>query len=307
MANLRDIKRRIKSVQNTSKITRTMELIATAKSQACMNRIKRALPYFHALSGIAGQARQAGGGDREGDVLHPLLEQREVNKVALLVVVSNRGLCGGYNGNTLRLARDHRASLIAEGKEVHLIPSGKKGLNWLKFQRIPHERPGYTQFDDRPPFAEVEKVADRLIGMFLSGEVDRVDVIYTHYYSAGRQAPVVETVLPIAPGGEEEEEGAPEAQAGPPPEAQVLPVFTIEPDPQAILDALFPLQAKLHLFRVYLEAATSEQIARRVAMKNASENATEVGRSLRMEYNRARQSQITNEILEVLGGAEALK
>ncbi len=301
MANLRDIKRRIKSVKNTSKITRTMELIATAKSQACMNRIKRALPYFHALAEIAGQARKAGD-DREGGALHPLLEQRPVNKVALLVVVSNRGLCGGYNGNTLRLARDHRARLIAEGKEVHLIPSGKKGLNWLKFQRIPHERPGYTQFDDRPPFAEVEKVADRLIGMFLSGEVDRVDVIYTHYYSAGRQAPVVETMLPIAPGGGEEEAEAEAKSAG-----QARPVFTIEPDPQAILDALFPLQAKLHLFRVYLEAATSEQIARRVAMKNASENATEVGRSLRMEYNRARQSQITNEILEVLGGAEALK
>ncbi len=299
MANLRDIKRRIGSVKNTSKITRTMELIATAKSQACMNRIRKALPYFHALAEIATQAREAGGGD-EGGALHPLLEQREVKKVAILVVVSNRGLCGGYNGNTLRLARDHRKALLDEGKEVVLIPSGKKGLSWLKFQQVPFEGPGYTQFDDKPPFPEVEKVANRLIGMFMDGEVDRVDVVYTHYYSAGRQAPVVETMLPISPGELAEQAAADQATAQ-------RPVFTIEPDPQSILDALFPLQARLHLFRVYLEAATSEQIARRIAMKNATENASEVGRMLKMDYNRARQSQITNEILEVLGGAEALK
>lgn len=302
MANLRDIKRRITSVKNTSKITRTMELIATAKSQACMNRIRKALPYFHALAEIAGQARKAGG-DREGGALHALLEEREVKKVAILVVVSNRGLCGGYNGNCLRMARNHRKALIEEGKEVVLYPSGKKAMSWLRFQKVPYEGEGYTQFADKPGYAEVEKVADTLIGMFLDGEVDRVDVIYTHYYSAGRQAPVVETMLPISLGDEDEAAAQDEAADA----AAVQPVFTIEPDPQAILDALFPLQAKLHLFRVYLEAATSEQIARRIAMKNATENASEVGQQLKMQYNRARQSQITNEILEVLGGAEALK
>lgn len=303
MANTRDIKRRIKSVGNTTKITRTMELIATAKSQVCISRIKNALPYFHALEEISSQALK-GGGD---DGAHELLEKREVKKVAILVVVSNRGLCGGYNGNTMRLMRDHRRALLAEGKEVLVVPSGKKGINWLKFQKIPFEAPGYTQFADRPAYEEVEQVANHLIGLFLKKEVDRVDVVYTHYFSAGRQAPQVETVLPISPkhpdtGAEDTRFDDQEAVK----QADTVN-WLIEPDPASILDAIFPMQARLHLFRVYLEAAASEQIARRIAMKNATENATEVGRELKMAYNRARQSQITNEILEVLGGAEALK
>ena len=307
MANLRDIKRRISSVRNTTKITRTMELIATAKSQVAMGRIRKALPYFHALAEIASQARRAGGSE---ELLHPLLEVREVKRVAVLVVVANRGLCGGYNTNAMRVARDHRQALLDAGKEVRLFVSGKKGVNWARFQKIPVEQ-SYTQFDDKPGFGEVEQVADTLIGMFLRGEVDRVDVVYTHYFSAGRQAPVSETMLPITP-SEHAEEGTHEAvslkkersEADARAASEVN--FIIEPDPTTILDALFPLQAKLHLFRVYLEAATSEQIARRVAMKNATENATEVGRALKMAYNRARQTQITNQILEVLGGAEAL-
>lgn len=294
MGNLRDIKRRMKSVKNTTKITRTMELIATAKSQQCVNRIKKALPYFRALAEIAGQARQAGG---DGDDAHPLLAEREIQNVAVLVVVANRGLCGGYNGNTLRMARDLRKQLLDQGKGVTLLASGKKALSWLKFAKIPYKGEGYTQFEDKPAFVDVEMVADRLIGMFLKGEVDRVDVVYCHYYSAGRQGPVIETLLPITPPDDDEEKA----------ETSTLADFIIEPDPKSILDALFPLQAKLHLYRVYLEAATCEQIARRVAMKNATDNGNEVGKQLRMDYNRARQSKITSEILEVLGGAEALK
>ncbi|MGE0711222.1 MAG: ATP synthase F1 subunit gamma [Planctomycetota bacterium] len=314
MGNVREIKQRIKSVKNTTKITRTMELIATAKSQVCVKRIKDALPYFHALAEISAQALKASGDGAGG--AHPLLEQREVKKVAILVVVANRGLCGGYNGNCLRMARDHRAALLAEGKEVLLFPSGKKALSWLRFAKIPYEGPGYTQFEDRPPYAEVEAVADHLIKLFLTGQVDRVDIVYTHYISAGRQVPTIETMLPISPPtregeGAEAEHGETLRQEKAKVEAKAAlekPVdFIIEPDPASILDTLFPLQAKLHLFRVYLEAATSEQIARRIAMKNATESATEVGQALKMLYNRVRQSQITNEILEVLGGAEALK
>lgn len=314
MAKSRDIKRRIKSVKNTSKITRTMELIATAKSQTCQARIRQALPYFQALAEIAREARRAGG---DQDTVHPLLAARPVKRVALLVVTANRGLCGGYNGNVLRLARDHRAKLIEQGIEVKIVISGKKGINWLKFQKLPYEKQTFNQFEDRPAFSEVEKVGDLLLGMFLDGQVDRVDVAYTHYYSAGKQGPVIETLLPIgAPqadstptGGAAPELGKAEAMAAAvatPPAPAGSPMWLIEPDPKSILDAIFPLQAKLHLYRVYLEAATSEQIARRVAMKNATDNAEEVGRALRMAYNRARQNQITKEILEVLGGAEAL-
>jgi len=163
---------------------------------------------------------------------------------------------------------------------------------------------GYTQFDDRPKFADVEMVADTLAGLFTAGEVDHVEVVYTHYYSAGRQAPVVETVLPISPDSAQAPTTGKKTEAPAAKHKQVE--FTIEPDPKTILEAIFPLQARLHLFRVYLEAATSEQIYRRIAMKNATDNALDVSKSLRMDYNRARQSQITKEILEVLGGAEAL-
>lgn len=312
MAKLRDIKRRIKSVKNTAKITRTMELIATAKSKQAQDRIQRSLPYFEALAEVAGQARKASGDDV--GPAHPLLEKREVKKVAILAVVANRGLAGGYNTNVLRMARDHRAALMAEGKEVRVFASGKKAFNWLKFQKVPFEG-SYAQFDDKPKFVDVERVADTLIGLFMAREVDRVDVIYTHYFSAGRQAPVVETMLPITSAAEAQvaakgkkgaETPAPVAKAKDEGAAKRNVVFTIEPDPRTILDAIFPLQARLHLFRVYLEAATSEQIARRIAMKNATDNAQDVGRLLRMAYNRGRQSQITKEILEIIGGSESL-
>jgi len=303
MGNLREIKARIKTVGNTAKITRTMELIATAKSQVCVSRIKASLPYFHALAEVASQARKAGGDDESGGV-HPLLQEREVKRVAILVVVANRGFCGGYNGNCLRLARDRRQALIAEGKEVDLYVSGKKGISWMKFQGLDWVGEGYTTFEDKPAYEDVEGVADTLFTSFLSGGVDRVEVAYTHYISAGRQQATIETLLPIAPEAAEDDKAAKadkaEAKAG----ANVD--FIIEPDPASILATLFPLQAKLHLFRVYLEAATSEQIARQIAMKNATENASEMGQTLKMAYNRARQTQITNEILEVIGGAEAL-
>lgn len=301
MGNLREIKSRIKTVGNTAKITRTMELIATAKSQVCVSRIKSALPYFHALAEIASQARKAGGDD-ESASLHPLLEEREVKRVALLVVVANRGFCGGYNGNCLRLARNRRQELLDEGKEVDLYVSGKKGINWCKFQKLEWVGDGYTQFEDKPAYEEVEGVADTLITSFLSGNVDRVEVAYTHYVSAGRQEAVVEKMLPIAPPAEDEDKAA-KADSSKNDSVD----FIIEPDPASILATLFPLQAKLHLFRVYLEAATSEQIARQIAMKNATDNASEMGQTLKMAYNRARQTQITNEILEVIGGAEALQ
>lgn len=309
MGNLREIKSRIKTVGNTAKITRTMELIATAKSQVCVKRIKGALPYFHALGEIATQAQRAGGDDESGGQ-HPLLEQRsEIKRVALLIVVANRGFCGGYNGNVLRMARRRRQELLDQGKQVDVYISGKKGINWLRFQKLPYAA-SYTQFEDRPAYAEVEAVADTLIASFLSGDVDRVEVAYTHYLSAARQEARTETLLPIesAEGKDSKDEGKGQTAKGFDAKGGAENVdFIIEPDPASILDTLFPLQAKLQLFRVYLEAATSEQIARRIAMKNATENASEMGQTLKMAYNRARQTQITNEILEVIGGAEALQ
>jgi F-type H+-transporting ATPase subunit gamma len=322
MAKSRDIKRRIKSVKNTAKITHTMELVATAKAKLCQNRIQRAIPYFQALAEIAGEAKKAGANpktpsadDAASDALHPLLVRREVKKVTIIAIAANRGLCGGYNGNVLRAVRKRREELLSQKIEVTILAVGKKLVNGLKFQQIPHEPLQGPIPDDRPPYAECERIADELARRFLDALTDRVELIYTHYFSAGRQAPVVETVLPIETTEEEKEEEQQKAlargklagDAGAAGKASRASVdFIIEPDPRTILDALFPLQAKLHVYRVFLEAAASEQIARRVAMKNASDNADEVGKALRMQYNRARQAGITKEILEIVGGAEAL-
>ncbi|MEZ0229837.1 MAG: ATP synthase F1 subunit gamma [Planctomycetota bacterium] len=310
MAKLRDIKRRIKSVKNTAKITHTMELVATAKAKVSQGRIQKAIPYFTALAEIAGEARKAGGGaGDEGQPLHPLLAQREVvKKVTLLVVAANRGLCGGYNGNVIRLARRRRDELMAEGKEVSLLAVGKKTVNGFKFQQLAHEVVQGPVPDDRPPYVDCERIADELTKRFSDGRADRVEVIYTHYFSAGRQAPIVEQVLPIESKKEDDAEAGLDKKAKPAAAAKQATVdFIIEPDPRSILDAIFPLQVKLHIYRVFLEAAASEQIARRVAMKNASDNADEVGKALRMQYNRARQAGITKEILEIVGGAAALE
>jgi F-type H+-transporting ATPase subunit gamma len=290
MARVRDIKNRIRSVSNTKKITRTMELVATAKAKSAVDRIEGAIPYFEALGEIASEARGQG-----GVIAHALLEAREVKRVAVLVIVANRGLCGGYNSSVLRQARDHRLALLEQGVEVTLIPSGGKAFSWLNYQNVPYDQDGYRQFEDKPAFVEVEKVAARLMKMFETGEVDQVDVCYTHFYSSGRQGPVTHTVLPLARPDEGDEVAVDQDND-----------YTIEPDPASILDALFPLQVKLDLFRAYLSAAASEQIARRIAMKNATDNAEDLVKNLKMLYNRLRQSQITKEILEVIGGAEAL-
>jgi F-type H+-transporting ATPase subunit gamma len=292
MAKVQDIKHRIRSVGNTKKITRTMELVATAKAKVAGDKIERAIPYFEALNEIASEARGQG-----GVANHALLEQREtVKKVAVLVIVGNRGLCGGYNSAVLRMARKHVKSLNNDGVETMLIPSGNKAFIWLKYQGIDFVE-GYRQFEDKPEFAETEKVTDRLIHLFLSGEVDRVDVCYTHFFSAGRQSPVTNTLLPLSSPSSDGDSDAPRQETD----------YIIEPDPATILNAIFPLQVKLEIFRSYLSAAASEQIARRIAMKSATENAEDLSKSLKMLYNRLRQAQITTEILEIMGGAEALK
>lgn len=292
MAKARDIKGRIKSVGNTKKITRTMELVATAKAKQAGDRIQKALPYFAALNEIAAEARGQGGSSD-----NPLLEEREVKRVAVLVIVGNRGLCGGYNTSVLRLLRNHVIELKNQGIEAHVIPSGAKAFTWMRYQGLDFDDAGYREFEDKPGYAETEVVANRLIKLFLSGEVDRVDLCYTHFYSAGRQAPTLSTLLPLSPEADDEAESQEPSETD----------YIIEPDPDSILGAIFPLQVKLDVFQAYLSAGASEQIARRIAMKNANENAEELGRTLRMQYNRLRQTQITTEILEIIGGAEALK
>lgn len=293
--NTRLIKKRIKSVGSTRKITRTMELVSTAKAKRAQNRIKAAQPYALALSDlIASAARGADDPTR----LHPLCAARAVRRAALIVVTANRGLCGGYNANVFRMALETRAGLLAEGKAVDVVMIGKKGASYADFQRTPlTER--IASLDDRPSFAQAQEILTPWIDRFLSGAVDQVLVCATHYASAARQFPRVETLLPVAIAPDE---------AGARPAAGADAVdFLWDPAPETLLAELVPIAVKTQFLRILMEAAVSEQIARRIAMKSATENAGDFIKSLTRTYNRARQTQITQQIAEIVGGAEAIQ
>ena len=292
MANLRLLVSRRKAVRNIRKITRTMELIATARFKKAMDRAAAAEAYTRKIAEIAADLTSAG-----GEASHPLLAVRpEVKRVLILVIGSNRGLAGGYNGSILREAVGRVRELRAAGTEFDVEVAGKKPIGFLKYQGIPRQGE-YTQFEDKPAYEQVEPIADKYIRMFVTGQVDQVQVAYMKFLNAARQTPVIETFLPmssVAP-------GQPKAKAGPAVEYEFIPSAT------EILEAIVPVAFKQRLFKAFLDAAVSEQIARRVAMKAATENAGELIKALSQKYNRARQAKITKEISELIAGAEALK
>ncbi|MBV9126323.1 MAG: ATP synthase F1 subunit gamma, partial [Planctomycetes bacterium] len=230
-----------------------------------------------------------------------LLEKHpEVKNSLLLVLTSNRGLCGGYNAAILREATHHLRQLPTEGLNVHLEVSGKRGIAYFRFQGIPAEKT-FTHFEDRPRFDEVEELANRYIADYIAGRLDRVEVVYMKFLNAARQVPTVEQLLPLS--GPSPTEGQPA-----PANEQQRPVdYEFLPDARGILEEILPVSFKVRLFKCFLDSAVSEQIARRVAMKAATENAGDIIKALSRQYNRARQAQITKEIAEVIGGAEALK
>ena len=292
MANFRDLLKRRKAVRNIRRITKTMELIATAHFKKAMDRALQADAYTRKIAELASDLTQAG-----GDITHPLLSVRPVVKRSLLLVLgSNRGLCGGYNGTILREATVRLRELQAAGTLFDLELSGKRPIAFFKFQRIPATRT-YIQFEDKPTFAEVEPVADHYIEAYTSGHIDRVEVAYMKFLNAGRQRPVVETLLPLSSVGA----STPAPTKGPSVDYIYLP------DAGDILNDLVPAAFKARLFKCFLDAAVSEQIARRVAMKSATENAGDLIKTLSVQYNRARQGNITREIMELIAGAEALK
>ena len=287
MATLRDLRNKIRSINNTKKITRTMEMIATAKSVVCQKRIEAVQPYGDKLAELLTDL----GGVRGN---YPLLRQPDkIGKEAVFVITANRGLCGGYNSNTLKLAEQYLDRRKSEGVETEVHMIGKKGIARFKYSRRDvTER--YTQFDDRPSFDAAEQVIGPAIERFASGDLDAVTLVFTHYENATRQEPVVRPILPIGPDGKDG--GGGQGSSG-------SVDFIFEPSPEVILGTLLPLSLKMQFFQALVEAATSEQIARRIAMKNATDNAEEMGRTCNMAYNRQRQAGITQEILEVIGGA----
>jgi F-type H+-transporting ATPase subunit gamma len=290
MANLRLLVNRRKAIRNIRKITRTMELIATARFKKAMDRATEAAGFTRKIAELAADVSASA-----GEVAHPLLAKREVKKSLLLIIAANRGLCGGYNGSIIRIGQVRMRDLRSSGVEVPLDLSGKRAIAFFKFQRI-NARATYTQFEDKPTFAQVDEIARKYLDMYIKGEVDQIDVAYMKFLNAARQAPVVETLLPLDAGATT---GG--TKGGPRAEYEYLP------NAADILSELLPVSFKVRLYKAFLDAAVSEQIARRVAMKAATENAGEMIRSLSLKYNRARQAQITKEIAELIGGSEALK
>jgi len=303
MANARALDKRRKSIKNIKKITRTMELIATARFKKAMERAIAATDYTQRMAKVVRDLAQAG-----LDVNHPLLEPRETTQRAVMLVLSsNRGLCGGYNGNILRLAAQRNREL-SEVCQVSVDAAGKRAISGLKFRDIAVEN-GYLNFDDQPKFTEVDPIAQRFLNMFLTREIDRLDVVYTRFISISRQEAVVETLLPLGNLAVVPEANTPAAQtavAGQASADQTQSIYEFVPSAASILEEVVPTSFKIKLFKCFLDAAVSEQIARMVAMKGATENASDMIRTLSRTYNRARQSQITGEIMEVIGGVEAL-
>jgi F-type H+-transporting ATPase subunit gamma len=287
MAKARQIVKRRKAVQNIRKITHTMELIATARFKKAMDRASQAAAYTRKISELVADVSANAAG-----LSHPLLTVRDqpVGSV-LLVICSNRGLCGGYNANVLRHASRRFEELKAIGQFHNLEVAGKRGINFFRFRGLPPQE-GYTHFEDKVRFDEVNVLADRYIQWYVSGKIDRLDVAYTKFLSASRQVGTVETLLPLAPTG-----GTPATNDRSPSVkpliASTAAQYEFLPDAAGILAEILPMSFK--------------QISRMVAMKGATENAGNMIRSLTMLYNRARQAQITKEIAEIVGGAEAIK
>jgi len=301
MANARALDKRRKSIRNIRKITRTMELIATARFKKAMDRAHAATAYTRRITQLVSDLASAG-----LEVSHPLLEGRsETKNVKLLVLTGNRGLCGGYNGNVQRLAFSRWTELNQSVPSLSLELSGKRGIAAFRFRGLTADET-YTQFDDKPTFDEVEVLATRYLEAYVTGELDRLDVVYTRFDNLARQSATVETLLPLESLGggtasdAEPKPGEEHASHG---ESQ----YEFLPSAESILEEIVPTSFKVKLFKCFLDAAVSEQIARMRAMKAATENADQLIKQLSMTYNRARQSQITSEILEVMGGVEALK
>ena len=299
MANIRQLDKRRKSVRNIRKITRTMELIATARFKKAMDRAAAATDYTKRITQIVEDLAKSG-----TDVSHPLLQAHDsVKAVDMLVLTANRGLCGGYNGSVVRVAVQRRNEIKEQADAGQTSVSGKRGISAFRFANVPVEKT-YTEFEDQPSFDAVARIADELITRYITGAIDRVDVAYTRFVSSSKQIPVVETLLPFA--GIEIPAAKQDATAGAQSGKSVRDDYEFLPSAAGILEEVVPASFRARLFKCFLDAAVSEQIARMVAMKSATENAGDLIKSLSRTYNRARQSKITQEIMEIIGGVEAL-
>src|SRR5881392_2600481 len=300
MATLQDIKRRIRSVGNTRKITKAMELVAAARLRRAEERIVQLRDYADRMQELtAGTARAAS--SLRGLTL---LQEREPRRVAIVALTGDRGLAGAFNSQILRDAFALERSLRSEGKEVRWLVVGRKGRSTLEFRRYKVEQ-AWTGFTDRPSYHDAQAVAHKLAELYSAEEIDRAVIVYNHYVSPLVQRVTEQQVLPISPKvlAREHEDEAEEQDEH---ERALLGDFIYEPEPEQILERLLPVYLETEIYRALLESAASEHGARMTAMRNASKNAAELIDSLTLDMNRARQAEITQEILEVVAGADAL-
>lgn len=286
MAGAREVKRRIKSVENTRQITRTMELVATSKLKRATDRVYAARPYTAALDGVVRSLYSPDLAER-----FPILRQpEEVRKAAVLLLTANRGLAGGFNANLIREARHLLDDLRGKGIETELHISGKKGIAFFKF-RGEDVATARTDVGDSPTVADAESLVGELRARFEAGQVDAVYLVSSEFRSAMSTPPRVKELLPIRPG----------------PASVTADAFILSPEGDVILERMLPLYLRNTLYTALVENAAAEQGARRSAMKSATDNAGEMLENLTRTYNRARQAQITQEIAEIVGGSAALE
>ncbi len=287
MAKPRELKRRIRSVQNTKKITKTMELVSTSKLKRAQDRVVGARPYAQALTEVIGDLYSPELAER-----FPLLRQptHGARRTALVLITSNRGLCGAFNANLIREARRRLAELEAQDAHTELHVVGKKGISYFKFTKrnIATQR---VDIGDRPTLDHAAELAKSLMERFSKGDLDAVDIVFAKFNSAVSTPPTTLRVLPVAP-----------------PEKRRSTVnYILEPSAEKILDELLPLYVQNQFYRALVETAAAEHGARRTAMKNATDAGSDMLTILQRTFNRARQAQITQELAEIVGGAEALK
>jgi len=294
MAKPRELRRRIKSVQSTRKITKTMELVATSKLKRAQDRVVATRPYAAALAEVIGDLYAPELAER-----FPLLRQPRVpgvSRVALVVITANRGLCGAFNANLIREARRRIEQLEGDGAAVDLHLVGKKGITYFRFAKraVASQR---TDVGDKPKPEHAAEVMGPLMTQFASGALDAVEVVFAQFKSAISTLPTTLRILPVAP---------PRAAAGGSGRRQAVS-YILKPSAEAILEQLLPLYVRNQMYRALVETAAAFLGAQRTAMKNATDNAGDIIELLQRTYNRARQAQITQELAEIVGGAEALK
>jgi F-type H+-transporting ATPase subunit gamma len=288
MAKGRELKGRIKTVENTRKITRTMEMVATSKMKRAQDRVVAARPYALALADVISSLYSSDLAER-----FPLLRQpTQARRVALIVLTSNRGLAGGFNSNLIKAARAQIAELEKAGTKVEVHVIGKKGIGYFKYvgRELASQRIDVT---DRPTALNAAEIVDALMAEYVAGDLDGVYVTYARFVSALSTPPTTDRILPVTP---------PKAKEG-----GMQRDYLLFPDAEAILTELLPSYVRNAVYRALVETVAGEQSARRTAMKNATDNAGDILQVLRRTYNRARQAQITQEIAEIVGGAAALQ